>query len=587
MQRDIEQWKPSDVARLLALVETERRYYQDLFSALPVAVAVLEASGAFVAVNREFRRLVGIEAPRLGRARITDYVDAPGLAAALAKAALEGEEAEPLDARTRSGEDLRLTIAPAGGWSAEGLKEVVAVLGPAAGSARPSAAPPATVLWRVETGQEPAAPGEVFAPDLQARQRFYIDRAKLGVHESFDYRVRTPQGRLILICEHTLLDGPATWGFTIDVTEIRIRDAERAERARREAVERLASRVAHVSNNLLMIVNGYGEEILGSFHEADTRREDMQEILKASARLAALTQELSSFARPPHYEASTVALQTSLPGMAERLRALLPDGVTLTAAPAAATVLSNAGLLERMLAEALRYLAPWLRPENSCLLEAAPPEQDRCRLILSLPGVRLDAEAASRMFEPFSGARAGADPSLGIAGLVRPFESLGGSIHWDLADPAQPRLVLECAVAVQSAQTAASGRTILVVEDEPGIRHLIVKSLARHGYSVIQAATPVEALQLTAGASAGPDLLISDLTIPGMDGRTFAARLRERWPALPVLYVSGFTGDPELGAQLSRGALPPNTRFLAKPFSTGDLLDAVNALLARAASAGS
>lgn len=588
MQRDIEQWKPADVARLLALVETERRYYQDLFSALPVAVAVLEASGSFVAVNREFRRLLGIEAPQLGRARLTDYADAPGLAAALAKAAHQGEKPEPIEAQARTGERLRLTIAPAGGWSPEGLKEVVAVVEPAAGAPAPSVElPQASVLWRVDAGQEPPAPGDVFAPDIQARQRFYVDRAKMSLHESFDYRMRTPQGRLVWIREHTLLDGTAVWGFTEDVTEARARDAERVERIRREAAERLAARVAHVSNNLLMIVNGYGEELLGSLHEADTRREDMQEILRAAARLAALTQDLSSLARPPHYEASAIALDSLLSRISDRLRALMPEGAVLSIAPAQAIILANAELLERMLFEALRYLAQWLRPDNSCLIETMPVEEGRCRLVLSLPGVKIDEETAGRLFEPFSGPKAGgADPPLGLAGLVRPFENIGGSLYWDLADPAQPRLVFDCVAASQPAQTPASAKTVLVVEDEAGIRQLIVKSLERHGYRVAQASSPMEALTLTASMSAEPDLLVTDLTIPGMDGRTFAARLRERWPSLPVLYVSGFTGDPELTAQLSRGVLPANTRFLAKPFSTRDLLDAVNALLARASSAG-
>ena len=192
------------------------------------------------------------------------------------------------------------------------------------------------------------------------------------------------------------------------------------------------------------------------------------------------------------------------------------------------------------------------------------------------------------MFEPFSGPKLGSDPPLGIAGLLRPFENLGGTVSWDLADPAQPRLVFECPSSSQPAPaSAASSKTVLVVEDEPSIRQLIVKSLERHGYGVLQAACPIEALTLTAQHTSQPDLLVTDLMVPGMDGRTFAARLREKWPALPVLYVSGFTGDPELTAQLSRGVLPPNTRFLAKPFGTRDLLEAANALMTRASAAAS
>jgi CheY-like chemotaxis protein len=242
-----------------------------------------------------------------------------------------------------------------------------------------------------------------------------------------------------------------------------------------------------------------------------------------------------------------------------------------------------------LLFEALRYLSPLLRPDNSCLIEILPVEDARCRLALSLPGTRIDEESAARLFEPFSGPKLGSDPPLGIAGLLRPFENLGGTVGWDLSDPVQPRLVFECPSSSQSAAptSAASSKTVLVVEDEPSIRQLIVKSLERHGYGVLQSAGPIEALTLTAPHTSQPDLLVTDLMVPGMDGRTFAGRLREKWPALPVLYVSGFTGDPELTAQLSRGLLPPNTRFLAKPFGTRDLLEAVSSLLTRVSAASS
>lgn len=589
MQRDIEQWKPNEVARLLTLVETERRYYQDLFSALPVAVAVVESSGAFVAVNREFRRMLGVEASQLQRARLTDYLDAPGLGAALARAVSQGEAAEPLTAQTRTGDMVRLTIAPAGGWSAEGSREAVAVVERASGSGAESGDPaiPGS-LWHVEAGGEPAVPGEVFAPDLEVRQRHYAERPRLSAHESLDYRVRTPQGRLLWLRDHSLIEGGRVWGFTVDVTEELAAREQKVERVRREAAERLAARVAHVANNLLMIVNGYGEEILQSLHEADTRRGDMEEILKASERLAALTQDLSLLARPPHYESTQFALESWLPAAAERLRGLMPQGVALTVAAESQTVSGNPHLLERVLAEALRYLGQWLRPDQACLIEAGMAEEGRCRMVVSLPGVRLDEEAAGRMFEPFSGPKTGADPALGVAGLVRPFESLGGSLRWELADPAQSRLVLEMPAAAQVAAGSEAGpaATVLVVEDEQSIRQLIVKSLERNGYKVLQASGPIEALALTATQSVQPDLLVTDLMVPGMDGRTFAARMREKWPGLPVLYVSGFTGDPELTAQLSRGVLPANTRFLAKPFGTRDLLEAAGALLTRSASAG-
>jgi CheY-like chemotaxis protein len=127
--------------------------------------------------------------------------------------------------------------------------------------------------------------------------------------------------------------------------------------------------------------------------------------------------------------------------------------------------------------------------------------------------------------------------------------------------------------------TRPPGATLLVVEDEAGIRSLIVKAMERQGYGVLQAGSPAEALLICEDLAAAPSAVISDLMVPGMSGRELTERLRTKWPELPVLFISGFTPDRELAERIASGSLPERTRFLQKPFTSAQLGEEVKALL--------
>ncbi|MFN8630784.1 MAG: response regulator transcription factor [Chloroflexota bacterium] len=125
------------------------------------------------------------------------------------------------------------------------------------------------------------------------------------------------------------------------------------------------------------------------------------------------------------------------------------------------------------------------------------------------------------------------------------------------------------------------GLTILFVDDEDLVRSGVVRGLQRLGHRVIEAARPQEALDLAEETLAGVDALVTDVLMPGVDGGTLAARLRERRPDLPVLFVSGYTPDESLRPHLDQ----PRTAFLAKPFDREDLVAAIGDLLAADATA--
>lgn len=499
MQRaDHDQWNSTEVARLLALVETERRYYQDVFAALPVAIALVDRDWRLAAVNREFRRRFSLQQADIAKLRLPDLIPAPELEAAMSAVLATAQPALGLRVAVGGGEAglaLRVSIQKLSGWQAdsddellitfEGCEEAVAAAGPAA----------------VEAGIPEA--------ELEAK----------------------------------------------------------VEAGKRGAVERLSGRLAHVANNLLMIIGGYGEELKASLAESDSRRGDVDEILKASARLGALTRDLTSLTRPPVFEAVEFGVARWMASTAGRLRELKIQAGEALAGLAART---SPLLLEQIVLEAARYVQPLLGDQDRLQLEAREGASGTLKIVLN--GLRLTPEARERFFEPFAGEKVGSDPPLGLAGLVRPWENLDGRMR--LTESA---LEIECPQA-EAAENSAVAR-LLLVEDEAGIRSLVAKALERQGFEVLQAATPTDALRICEELRAAPDALISDLMVPGMSGGDLASKLRTQWPGLRVLFISGYTADQELSSRIASGSLPERTRFLAKPFTTVQLGAELRSLL--------
>ncbi len=495
MQRaEHEQWNSTEVARLLALVETERRYYQDIFAALPVAIALVDSEWRLVAVNREFRRRFSLQQSDIARLRLPDLIPAPELEAAMASAL---ETARPVAGlKVAVGEmGLRISIQRLPGWQA-GSDDELLITFDDAGIERESIEPPSG-----ETGISEA--------EVEAR----------------------------------------------------------VESSKRAAMERLSGRLAHVANNLLMIIGGYGEELKASLGEADERRGDVDEILKAAARLGALTKDLTSLTRPPTFEAVEFGVARWMAATAGRLKGLRVDAGE---APRDLAAHTSPLLLEQLVYEAARYVQPLLGEQDRLRLDARAGEAGR--LEITVTGLHLTPEARERFFEPFAGEKVGTDPPLGLAGLVRPWENLGGRLR--LADSS---LVIECPRAEAAPKQAAA--RLLLVEDEAGIRSLVAKALERQGYEVMQAAAPADALRICEELMFAPDAVVTDLMVPGMSGGELAERLRAQWPELKVLFISGYTADRNLSEQIASGTLPERTRFLAKPFTTAQLGAEIKSLL--------
>jgi two-component system cell cycle sensor histidine kinase/response regulator CckA len=592
MQRaDFEQWKSSDVARLLALVETERRYFQDIFAALPVPLAILDVNLNLLAVNREFRKRFGLPGVELNRSRVNDVFQAEGLT--------PGESAT-LDAlHPPTGKTFRLTLIRMRSWQDAAEEEMLLTVEEPAAAAAPARTDLPWETWEYQPASEsfsaPRGPltawseARVHPLDREAFVAFYRQRKT----QSIEYRTQTMDGavkwmRDVLAPE---VDGKRA-GLTVEVTADRREADHRAESAKREGLERLSGRLAHVANNLLMIIGGYAEDLREGLPVGDERVSNIDEIIKASERLAKLTLQLNAVAHPGTVETTEVDLSEwglhLVPKLREVVWPLCP--VDLLSAPLVKGV-ANAELLDQVFLEAARLLRPCLSATSRLELHvsAAGPHAE---VALQLVGSQPDAEVWATLLEPFAGPKqSGVDPPLGIAALVRPLEHAGGTIrrHGEPGEPAEILVRLPRSGAAEEEPEAGTSTpvpppapppAVLVVEDEPGIRALVRKALKRNGYDVIEAGEPAEAVRLAAARTAPIDLLVTDLTMPGGTGQQLAADLRAARPSLKVLYISGYSEDASLESQVAAGTLPAGTAFLRKPFALGRFIEQVREMLA-------
>jgi len=401
-------------------------------------------------------------------------------------------------------------------------------------------------------------------------------------------------------------------GLSVDVTERRMLEDQLVQSERVEAVSRLASRMAHDLNNMLMILTGYSEELLTSLPAGSTLRADVQEILAATDRMSGLTSQLLSFARRQAGTLTEIDLEPTLEKFGPRWSALLGRHIGVEFHMSAETnrVRADTAQLEQVLTAIVERARQAMHSGEKMVIEtssvsidedlrrANAPLQRGAYAVVSIiaPGTPLDSEAKIALFEcSLPGKEPWDDVAAALSrayGIVRQWGGdisvANGQRQGMMIQVFLPRFdspVIASAETVETkiveappapAEPPAPLATILVVEDEAGIRALVRKILRRQGYEVLEAANGQDALALCRENGRRVDLLITDLLMPQMGGRELVERLQTQGHGMKVLYVSGYTDD----ATVYSGDLPPGTAFLQKPFTLGSLLDKVKEVLA-------
>ena len=381
----------------------------------------------------------------------------------------------------------------------------------------------------------------------------------------------------------------------------RMLESQLAQAQKLESIGRLAGGIAHDFNNLLTVINGYADLLLsGRGRNGDSQIKPIEEIKRAGERAAELTQQLLAFSRKQIIQPRPLDLNELLRGTSEMLSRLVGEDIKVVTRlnPNLRMIMADPGQLHQVLMNLAANARDAMPLGGEFVLEtrnvgvtkgqgAAAGVEEGPYVLLSASdtGVGMDEKTRQHIFEPFFTTKAsGHGTGLGLAtayGIVRQNHGFieveserGRGTTFRLYFPRTTETVTEEQPAGASVE-AESGGTVLVVEDVDAVRRLAVEALAASGYDVFEAANGDEALRAVQKRGPGLQLLVTDVVMPGMNGRQLADHLKQGTPEMKVLYVSGHPLEV-LGRD---GELEAGIDFLAKPFTPQSLVDKVRTLL--------
>ena len=391
-------------------------------------------------------------------------------------------------------------------------------------------------------------------------------------------------------------------GFMEDITERRQVRRQLLQSQKMEAIGHLAAGIAHDFRNQLAVIEGFAEMLLRHSLPDAEGRGHVEEIAKAVDRSAKLAGQLVAFGREEACQPQAVSLGGLIAELRKSLLRVVGEEIALLAAPGEAVCHAEVdpGQFEQAIVNLVvnaRDAMPdggTLRLRTDCVEadEAFAARHPEARpgpyavVVVQDTGVGMDERTRARAFEPFFTTKAGGGYSgLGLSMVCGFVRRSGGLIEVDSApgEGSTFRLYFPAVAgpAVEQRRQSApqavrrGSETVLFVEDEEALRRVWSESLREAGYTVLEAADAREALAAAEALDKPVDLLLSDVVMPGMSGPELARRLRERWPALPVLYVSGYGGQD----LLRRGIDEADTYLLAKPFRLAELTAKVGEIL--------
>jgi PAS domain S-box-containing protein len=373
-----------------------------------------------------------------------------------------------------------------------------------------------------------------------------------------------------------------------DLTRQRELETQLRQAQKMEAVGRLAGGIAHDFNNLLTAIAGYSEFLIEGLDD-DRLRRHASEIKKAAARAASLTGQLLAFSRRQVLQPRVLDLNAVVSDMDMMLRRLIGEDVELVTMLDAnlASVQADPTQVEQVIVNLAVNARDAMPNGGSVTIETANvllEESELVELRMADTGVGMTDAERAQLFDPFFTTKEGGT-GLGLATVYGIVEQSGGTIEVDSAPGmgSSFRILLprvdahaEEAEEPPASDVPESGsETILLVEDEAVVRHLVAEILEANGYTVLQAGDGPSALELLRRHPGALELLVTDVVMPGMSGPEVAQAVTSMRPGTHVLYTSGYT-DSAIG---HHGVLEPGIAFLQKPFNAAELNRKVRAVI--------
>ena len=421
-----------------------------------------------------------------------------------------------------------------------------------------------------------------------------------------DGSVRWIHGRTFPVCDS---DGVPyrIAGLAEDVTAHRELEEQLRQANKMEAIGRLAGGIAHDFNNLLTIIGGHAQLLLDG-RPAHPGRDRLEEILAAANRASTLTSQLLAFGRRQVLQPKLINVNHLLANMEALLRRIIGEQITIetTLDPALSCIKIDPHQLEQVVMNLAANARDAMPNSGRFAIETrivcAADEQNEAgngrtgswvHLRISDTGCGMDDRTRERAFEPFFTTKGiGKGTGLGLSTVYGIVQQNQGTIHissepgqgtvFDIYFPAVPEMEAGSERPASRPLKAEAAETILVAEDEPGVRGLVRETLQQLGYTVLEAADGYEALGIVERGEIEIHLLITDVIMPLMNGRELAARLESIRPGTKVLYMSGYTDE----VLAFHGIVKPEINFIHKPFTPSELAGKVEMVLAAKRAAG-
>ncbi len=386
--------------------------------------------------------------------------------------------------------------------------------------------------------------------------------------------------------------------FVEDITERRVLERQLRTAAKMEAVGQLSGGIAHDFNNLLGVIIGYSQMLGRKINHDNPLREYIEEIEKAGQRAASLTRQLLAFSRQQILSPKVLNLNELVSDMVKMLPRLIGEDIAVTTEldPAIGRVKADQGQVEQVVMNLAVNARDAMPNGGSLTIGTADIELDEmaARLypggkpgkygVLSVTdsGIGMNSETLQHIYEPFFTTKeVGKGTGLGLATVYGIVKQSGGYIWVDsevgkgstfqIFLPRVEEVVTHAPKEASPPPLMRGNETILVAEDAEPLRKLARSFLEERGFQVLTASSGEEALQVAAEFPGKVDLLLTDVVMPGMNGRVLAERLLPKRPGMKVLYMSGYTDSFIAG----HGVLEEGTHLLHKPFTEDVLISKV------------
>jgi PAS domain S-box-containing protein len=377
--------------------------------------------------------------------------------------------------------------------------------------------------------------------------------------------------------------------YVVDLTERRRLEGQFLQAQKMEAVGQLAGGVAHDFNNLLTVILGYADLLASKLEPGSHKLEELDEIRTAAERAASLTRQLLAFSRQQVLERKVLDVNHLVAGTEKMLHRLIGEDVALVTAfsPALHRVYADAGQLEQVIMNLAVNARDAMPRGGKLTIETANVDLDDtyarrhttvrpgsyAMIAVSDTGAGMSDETLAHMFEPFFTTKErGKGTGLGLATVYGIVKQSGGSV-WVYSEVGKGTTfkiylpVVEEGVAVEPTPaepvSLAGSETVLLVEDEKSVRALSRSILERYGYTVLEAGSGKEGLEVARQFPLPIHLVLTDVVMPEMGGTDLASQLETLRPGVRVLYMSGYTDD----AIFRHGLLTKGRSFLQKPFT--------------------